>query len=100
MHVSKSFTFIETKNYTIRLEYNEDYVIVHLPDIEKMTKEVFIDMKLRLEDWHTFMTTAGYAGIFAAVDPNNLKICKLLQMLNFNKKGHADNMDVYFYGEV
>mgnify|MGYP003424751019 FL=1 len=97
---SKSLIAIETKDYTIRLEYNDDYVILHLPYIDKMTKGVFLDMKFRLEDWHTFFTTAGYAGVFAAVDPANLKICKLLKMLNFKKKGHADSMDVYFYGEV
>lgn len=100
MPVSKSFTFIETKHYTIRLEYNEDYVIVHLPSIEKMTREVFMDMKLRLEDWYEFMTTAGYAGVFAAVDPNNQKINKLCEMLGFKLRGFADNMNVYFYGEV
>lgn len=99
MPASKSFTFIETKDYTIRLEYNEDYVIVHLPYIEKMHKGVFLDMKYRLEDWYTFMTTAGYAGIFAAVDPNDEKIKKLLDMLGFKYKGFADNMYVYFYGE-
>lgn len=97
---SKSFTFIETKDYTIRLEYNEKFVIVHLPYIEKMDKGVFIDMKYRLEDWYAFMTTAGYQGIFAAVDPNDEKIKRLLSMLGFKYKGCADNMYVYFYGEV
>ena len=96
---SKSFTFIETKNYSIRLEYNEEYIIIHLPEV-KMTKDTFLDMKFRLEDWHKFVTTAGYKGIFAAVDPDNTKIVRLLRMLNFDKKGHADNMDVYFYGEL
>lgn len=96
---SKSFTFLETKNYTIRLEYNEEYVIVHLPDI-KMTKDTFVDMKFRLEDWYKFFRTAGYKGVFAAVDPANLKIVRLLKMLDFEKKGHADKMDVYFYGEL
>lgn len=100
MHVSKSHTAIETKDYTIRLEYNEDYVILHLPYVEKMTKNVFLDMKFRLEDWYAFFTTAGYLGVFAAVDPNDQKIRKLLNMLKFKKKGHADNMDVYFYGEL
>ncbi len=100
MSDSKSFTFIETKDYTIRLEYDERYVIVHLPYVEKMDKGVFLDMKYRLEDWHQFMTTAGYAGIFAAVDPNDEKIKKLLDMLGFKLKGFADNMCVYFYGEV
>ena len=100
MPASKSFTFIETKDYTIRLEYNDKYVIIHLPSIEKMDKGVFTDMKYRLEDWYDFMTTAGYAGVFAAIDPNNTKIKKLLDMLGFKLKGVADNMLVDFYGEV
>lgn len=97
---SKSFTAIETPNYTIRLEYNSNFVILHLPNIDKMDKGVFIDMKLRLEDWYEFFTTAGYMGIFAAVDPDNTKIQKLLNMLGFKLKGFADSMNVYFYGEV
>lgn len=100
MPASKSFTCLETKDYTIRMEYSEDYIILHLPYIEKMDKGVFLDMKYRLEDWYQFFTTAGYAGIFAAVDPNDQKIIRLLQMLGFNYKGFADNMYVYFYGEV
>ncbi len=99
MPVSKSLVAIETPDYTIRLEYNDDYVILHLPDIVKMSKDVFLDMKYRLEDWNTFFTTAGYAGTFVAVDPNNSKIKKLIKMLGFKYKGFADNMEVHFYGE-
>ena len=100
MYASKSFTAIETPYYAIRLEYNEDYVILHLPNIDKMDKGVFLDMKFRLEDWYEFFTTAGFKGIFAAVDPNDEKIKRLLNMLGFKYKGCADNMYVYFYGEV
>lgn len=100
MSASKSFTCLETKDYTIRLEYNSEYVIIHLPYIGKMDKGVFLDMKCRLEDWYEFFTTAGFKGIFAAVDPNDEKIKKLLNMLGFKYKGCADNMYVYFYGEV
>ena len=100
MSASKSFTAIETPHYSIRLEYNGDYVILHLPNIEKMDKGVFLDMKFRLEDWYDFFTVAGYAGVFAAVDPENQKIQKLLLMLGFKLKGFADNMNVYFYGEI
>lgn len=100
MPVSKTLSMVATDDYTIRLEYNEDYVILHLPSIEKMSKGVFLDMKFRLEDWYTFFTTAGYAGIFTAVDPNNKRIQKLLSMLGFKLKGFADNMNVYFYGEI
>lgn len=100
MHASKSFVFVETNSYTVRMEYNGDYVIVHLPVVDKMTKEVFLDMKFRLEDLHEFVTTAGYAGVFAAVAPDNEKMNKLCSMIGFKLKGFADNMNVYFYGEV
>lgn len=100
MPASKSMPLVETPDYTIRLEYNDDYVILHLSDIAKMTKGVFLDMKYRLEDWHDFFTTAGYAGIFIAIDPENQKIRKLIEKLGFKLKGFADNMQVYFYGEV
>lgn len=100
MVASKSFKAIETKDYTIRLEYNREFVILHLPHVEKMTKEVFIDMRYRLEDWYEFFRVAGYKGIFAAVAPQDQKIQKLLTMLNFKFKGFADNMNVYYYGEV
>lgn len=100
MPASRTIPLIETPEYDIRLEYNEDYVIFHLPRIDKFTKDVFIDMKFRLEDWYTFFTTAGYAGIFIAVDPNNSRIKKLIEKLGFKLTGFADNMQVYFYGEV
>ena len=60
---------------------------------------MFLDMKYRLEDWYEFFTTAGFKGILA-VDPNDEKIKRLLNMLGFKYKGCADNMYVYFYGEV
>jgi hypothetical protein len=95
---SNSFTFIETKNYTIRLEYNEDYVIAHLPQA-KITKETVIDMKSRLGSWYNFFKTAGYKGIYAAAEPDKIAIAKLLFLLNFKFQGHSDGMDVYFYGD-
>lgn len=99
MSASKSMPLVETPEYGIRLEYNDDYVIIHLPYVNKMTKGVFVDMKYRLEDWHQFFTTAGYSGIFAAVDPNDSKIKKLIERLGFESKGFAENMQVYFYGD-
>lgn len=95
---SNSLTFIETKNYTIRLEYNHEYVIAHLPDA-KMTKETFLDMETRLQHWYKFFRTVGYEGVYAAIEPDDTKLPKLLRMLKFKKKGHAEGMDVYFYGE-
>lgn len=100
MPASKTFTAIETPDYSIRLEYNKDYIILHLPRVDRMTKNVFLDMQYRLEDWNEFFQTIGYSGMFVAVDPLNIKIQKLLVKLGFTYKGSADNMNVYFYGEV
>lgn len=99
MLVSKSFTIVETLDYGIRLEYSKDYVIIHLPYVNKFNKGVLIDMQYRLEDWYDFFTTAGYKGIYAAVDPTDIKVKKLIKKLGFKYKGFAEDMQVYFYGE-
>lgn len=64
-----------------------------------MTKEVFIEMQYMLEDWWLFFQTVGYKGIFAALDPNNLKMARLLTMLNFEYAGTAEGADVYHFTE-
>lgn len=95
---SKSMTIYEGEDYAIRLEYNKQYVIFHLPYVHKMSKEVFQDMQFRLGDWHTFFSNLDYNGIWAAVDPDNDKINKLLSKLEFVFQGQADGMSVYRYG--
>ena len=99
MSASKSFTLFETNDYGVRLEYNKDFVIVHLPFTNNMTKRVFQDMEVKLQEWLEFVTTAGYNGIWAAIDPNDLKIRKLVSMLKFKYMGQSDGMLVYKYGE-
>lgn len=96
---SKSFTLFETSDYGVRLEYNKDFVIVHLPYTNKMNAKVFRDMEVKLEEWYEFFTTTGYQGIWAAIDPNDAKIRRLVAMLKFNYIGTSDNMLVYKYGE-
>lgn len=100
MLASKSFTAVDLKDYTIKFEYNKEYLILHLPRVDKMNKGVFIDMKYRLEDWYEFFKSVGYELIFAAIDPNDEKMKKLLRMLDFKLRGFADNMLVYSYGDV
>ena len=64
-----------------------------------MTKEVFVEMKYMLEDWWGFVNTVGYKAIFAAVNPDDQKINKLLTMLKFEYAGSSEGMTVYQFKE-
>ncbi len=100
MTASKSLTLFEMNTYGIRLEYTKDYAIVHMPYTNKMTKEVFLDMVYRLEDWWEFLKTVGYKAIWCAVDPTDLKINKLVNKLGFTEAGMSDGLKVYKFGEL
>lgn len=95
---SDSIILFENPEYGVRLEYNADFAIVHLPYTNKMTKEVFLDMQIKLEEWSKFLKTAGYTALWASIDPNNQKMVKLVSMLNFKYVGTAEGQDVYSYG--
>lgn len=99
MKDSNSLVLFENNDYGVRLEYNESFAIVHLPYTHRMAKEVFLDMKYKLEDWYKFLSTAGYTHIWCAVNPEDQKINKLVDMLGFKYTGSADGLSVYRYGE-
>lgn len=94
---SKRFTMLEG-DYQVDLEYNKDFVILHLPKVDKFSKEVLQDMQHKLDDWYQFFKTAGYSAIYAAFDPSNHRIARLLLKLDFVYQGNADGMHVYKYG--
>ena len=95
---SKNLFGIKGKNFDVRIEYNEDYVIVHLPKVEVFNKSSFLEMKKLLKDWLDFFKTLGKENIFAAVEIGT-KENKLASMLNFKYAGRSENMNVYIYGE-
>jgi hypothetical protein len=85
----------ECPDYSVRLEYNKEFVIVHLPVVNKFNRSVQMDMEYRLEDWLDFFSNLGYNGLWTAIDPSNKKIIRLLNNLNFKKQGESDGMEVY-----
>lgn len=97
MTASNSIMLFENEHYGVRLEYNQNFAIVHLPYTHNMAKGVFLDMKYKLEDWWKFLSTVGYSAIWCAVNPDDEKINKLVTMLDFKEAGFADNMRVYKY---
>lgn len=93
---SKSL-LVKCDGYVLRFEYNEDYVIVHLREIDKFTKEVFQDMLIQLEDWSDFLKAMGHRYLWAAVPKDNAKIKRLLGGLKFQFVSHKDDLTVYRY---
>ena len=88
---------VKADGYVFRLEYNEEYVIVHLREIDKFTKEVFEDMRRQLEDWSDFLRAMGKTNLWAAVPRDNIKIKRLLGGLRFQFVSHTDDLTVYKY---
>lgn len=95
---SKSLMGIRGSNFSIRLEYNENFVIVHLPSVEKMSKSVFLEMATLLNDWWCFFKTAGYQAVFAAIEPED-KVNKLAHMLGFQYIGQNEGYLIYQFKE-
>jgi hypothetical protein len=95
-NASKSL-YLREKGYTLRLEYTEDYVILHLMDIDKFTKDNFRRMQLQLLEWADFLNAMGHDYLWAAVPTDNIKIKRLLGGLRFKYEGQSDAMSVYKY---
>ena len=98
MTISSTSLFgIKGEDFNIRLEYNKDFIIIHLPYVDKFTKSTYLEMKTLLEDWNTFFKTVGYKETFVAFDPNNQKITKLVRLLNFSYIGNNEGLSIYKY---
>lgn len=95
--VTSDELIIDRPGYTIRFEYDRNYVILHLLDIEKFTKETFLDMVGQLETWSRFLRAMGRTTLWAAVAEDNTKIKRLLGGLRFKFAGRSDGMTVYKY---
>lgn len=88
---------VKRDGYVVRIEYNEDYVILHLREIDKFTKEVFQDMLLFMEDWSDFLRAMGHKYMWAALPADNIKMKRLLGGLKFKFVNHKDGFTVYKY---
>ena len=89
--------FVKGDGFTIRLEYNENFVIVHLFSIDKFTKEVFWSMQTMLYEWADFLKAMGVENLYAAAPIDDIKIKRLLGGLKFKFVGHDKDFTVYKY---
>lgn len=88
---------VKGEGYTVRFEYTEDYVIVHLKHIDKFTKDTFRSMQFMLEDWKYFLRAMGHTYLWASVDKEDTKVKRLLGGLGFKYAGQHESMTVYQY---
>jgi RimJ/RimL family protein N-acetyltransferase len=94
-NASKRLRVVERDDYAVDLEYNEEFLIIHLPYVWKFNKGVFTDMLFTLENFSDFFKVSGFKYLYAAVDMNNLKIRRLLVKLGFKRKANQQDLTVY-----
>lgn len=92
---SKRMTLVQKENFIVDLEYNEDYAIVHLPKVDKFTKDIYLDMSTVFEDMKEFLKVVGYDHVWAALDPSNKMMIKFAGKMGLSFQGEAENMNVY-----
>lgn len=96
---SKRLKGIKGSCFEVSIEYNAQFIVIHLPTVDKMTKDVFLEMQWLIEDWFEFIKVTGYKYIYAVVDQNSKRIKKLLRMLDFKEIGKHEDLSVFRYGE-
>lgn len=85
------------ENFRLRLEYDEEFMIIHLVEIDKFSKETFLEMKEMLEEWNRFMKTVGYEGTHAGVPVDNIPMIRILSALGFTHIGTNDGLYIFFF---
>ena len=92
---SKRMTLVQKDSFTVDLEYNEDYAIVHLPKVDKFTKDIYLDMSIVFEDMKEFLKVVGYDHVWAALEPTNKIMIKFASKMGLTFQGEAENLNVY-----
>ena len=88
---------VKGKNFEADIEYNENHVAIHLPNIEVFNKETFLEMKEMLRDWNAFFKTVGYQETYAAFFIHDDKMKKLVRMLEFEYVRDNVGFSIYRY---
>ena len=89
------FTLIDKEQYEVDLEYNEEFFILHLPRVDKLTKGVYEELKKTSDEILKFAYVAGYDAIYLGIPEEKTSTKKLAERLGFSRMGSAQGMDVY-----
>tara|TARA_R110001606_G_scaffold102113_1_gene224202 strand:+ start:538 stop:843 length:306 start_codon:yes stop_codon:yes gene_type:complete len=97
MESSNSYPIYEGDDYKARLEYNREYMIVHLPEVYKFNRDILAKLAIKLEDLKEFSANLGYPELYAAAPKEDTKINKLARRIGFTLLGEAEGLMVYYY---
>ena len=97
MVASKNFSIYEGEDYELRLEYNREFLVVHLPVVYKFNRSVFVSMQIKLEEIHNFSLGLGYPDLFCAAPPENTKVNRLAVRLGFEYIKDHSGLSIYRY---
>ena len=100
MVASNSYPLYEGEDFKIRLEYNREYMIVHLPEVFKFNKTTLISMLMKLDEINDFSVGLGYPALHCAAPEDDPKINKLAIRCGFTKIGEDAGFIVYKYTGV
>ncbi len=92
---SNRITLLETTEYTVELEYTEEFVILHLPKVTNWTKSLYKHSKERIEELSTFFGVIGYEAIWVAAYPDDTITNKFADRLGFEFIGEYEDLNVY-----
>ena len=96
-NASKRLKGIRGSTFSVDVEYSKDYIILHLPTVDKFTKSTLFEMQELLDDLWDFFKTMGYTELHTAVDPNNRSINRLLRHIQFRQIGSSNGMNIWSY---
>jgi|TARA_R110000851_G_scaffold71838_2_gene159597 hypothetical protein len=97
MESSKNFVIYEGLDYEARLEYNREYLILHLPEVKQFNKTTLMSMLIRLDDLNDFRIGLGYLELYCAAPEDNVKINKLAKRVGFEFFAKEGGLNVYTY---
>tara|TARA_B110000503_G_scaffold112253_1_gene168201 strand:- start:340 stop:645 length:306 start_codon:yes stop_codon:yes gene_type:complete len=100
MATSKNFAIYEGHDYEVRLEYNREYMIVHLPEVFKFNKTTLISMLMKLDEINDFSVGLGYPALHCAAPRGDIKINKLARRCGFTQTGEDAAYLIYQYTGV
>jgi len=100
MVASKNFSIYECEDYEVRLEYNREVLIAHLPVVYKFNRSVLISMWAKVEEIYDFSVGLGYPSLHCAAPLDNSKIKRLAVKLGFVHFADHDGYSVYKYKGV
>ena len=98
MIASKRLSIIENDDFTLDLEYNEEFAIVHLKNMPKLNKGTLGSLTIKIEDLYEFVTTIGFETLWAGVPEEDKATQKLAKKVGFEHCGAAQGIEVFQYG--